>query len=353
MEFKPERYRNPQCVIHIDGSPLKIGSCYIESVNVQISAAAQSNSCDVTLIADYDHKNGKISDDLSSRITAGKKAEVKLGYEKPDTVFLGYINSVSTSFSAEGIIMTFSCLDARGLLMGNTQWQSYENEKLSMIVEGILNPIRSFTEGIEVSVSVEADKENPLAQNEMDDYQYLCNLAKLTGSSFCMLKKKLYFGKNILCSGELRESYEWGKNLISFSRNVELSGQIGSVTVHGSEPDTIRKFSSTASPPGGSGRTASQLCSAVKGKTRERFNKTVRDQNQAKAYAESLMFDSAINFCTGSAQVLGTEKLLPGDKVKFDGLDPQINGEYIVTSLTHSFGGGGFLTTIGFARTTA
>lgn len=352
MEFKPDHYRNPQCEIRIDGSPLKIGSCYVESVHVQVSAASQSNSCDVTLVADYDPKSGKISDDLSSRITAGKKAEVKLGYGKPDTVFLGYVDSVSTSFSAEGILVSFSCLDARGLLMGNTQWQSYENEKMSRIVEGILNPIRSYTEGIEVSVSVEADQENPLVQNEMDDYQYLCSLASLTGSSFCMLKKKLYFGKNILRSGELRESYEWGKNLISFSRAVELSGQIGSVTVHGSEPDTIRKFSSTASSSGGTGKTASQLCSAVKGKAREKFNKTVRDQDQAKAYAESLMFDSAIRFCTGSAQVLGNEKLLPGDKVKFDRLDPQINGEYIVTSLSHSFGGGGFLTTIGFARTT-
>lgn len=353
MEFKPERYRNPQCGIYIDGSPLKIGSCYVESVHVQVSAALQSNSCDVTLVAAYDPKNGKISDGLLSSITAGKKAEVKLGYAKPDTVFLGYVDSVSTSFSAEGITVMFSCLDARGLLMGNNRWQSYENEKMSMIIEGILKPIRSFTEGIEVSVSAEADRENPLAQNEMDDYQYLCSLARLTGSSFCMLKKKLCFGKNILRSGELRESYEWGKNLISFHRNVELSGQIGSVTVYGSEPDTIRKFSSTASPSGGSGKTASQLCSAVKGKTRERFNKTIKDQDQAKVYAESLLFDSSIRFCTGSAQVLGNEKLLPGDKVKFGGLDPQINGEYIVTSLTHSFGGGGFLTTIGFARTTA
>lgn len=353
MEFDPSNYKNPQCGIYIDGSQLKTGSYYIESVNVQISAETQANSCDITLIADYDNKSGKISGDLSSKITAGKKAEIKLGYENPDTVFLGYINSVSTSFSSDGIAVTFSCLDARGLLMGNSQWQSYENEKMSMIIESLLKPISAFTEGIEVSVSAEADKENPMAQNEMDDYQYICNLAKLTGSSFCMSKNKIYFGKNILKSGSLKESYEWGRDIISFTRNVELSGQIGSVTVYGNEPDTISEFSSTASPPGGSGKTATQLCSAVMGKTQEKFNNTITDQNQAKAYAESIMFDSAIKLCTGSVQVLGNEKLLPGDKVNFSGLDPQINGEYVVTSLTHNFGIGGFLTTIGFARTTA
>lgn len=353
MEFNPEKYKNPQCEILIDDSPLKTGSCFIESVHVQVSASLQSNSCDVTLVADYDYKNSKISDNLLSALALGKKAKIKLGYGKPDTVFLGYINSVSTSFSSEGFLVEFSCLDARGLLMGNTHWKSYKNEKMSMVIEGILKPISSFTGEIEVSVSAEADKENPLTQNEMDDYQYLCSLAKLTGSSFCMQKENLCFKENILRSGVLRESYEWGKNLISFSRNVELSGQVGSVTVYGNEPATIENFSSTASSPGGSGRTASQLCSAVKAKTQEWINNTVKNQAQAKVYAESIMFDSAINFCTGSAQVLGNEKLLPGDKVEFDGLDPSLNGKYVITSLTHSFGGGGFLTTIGFARTTA
>lgn len=73
MEFKPEKYRNPQCGIYIDGSPLKAGSCYVESVSVQVSAGTESNSCDVTLVAGYDYKNGKISQELSGVITAGKR----------------------------------------------------------------------------------------------------------------------------------------------------------------------------------------------------------------------------------------------------------------------------------------
>lgn len=353
MAFEPDKFKIPQCGIYIDGTELKKSSYHIESVNVQVSADVKADSCDVTVVADYDNKSSKITESLLTKVKAGKKAEIKLGYEKPDTVFFGYINSVSTIFSADGVIVTFSCLDARGLLMGNTQWQSYENEKMSQIIKNILNTVSSFTDGIDVSVSSEADKENPLAQNDMDDYRYICNLAKITGSSFCMKGKKLFFGKNILRSGSVQATYEWGKDIISFSRNVELSGQLGSVTVHGSEPDTIKEFSSTASAPGGSGQNAAQLCTAIKGKTQETFSKTVKDQNQAKAYAESLMFENAIKLCTGSAQVLGNEHLTPGGKVKFDGLDPSINGEYVITSVTHNFSANGFLTTIEFARTTA
>ncbi len=353
MTFETDKYKNPQCGIYIDGSELKTSSYSIESVNVQLSSSTQANGCDFTVAADYDNKNSKVAGDLLTKVSPGKKAEIKLGYEKPDTVFLGYINSVDISFTADGIAVTASCLDARGLLMGNSQWKSFENEKMSMIIESLLKPVKSFTGGIEVSVNAEADKENPLSQNELDDYQYICNLAKLTGCSFCMKGKKLYFGKNILLTGSLKESYEWGRDIISFTRKIELSGQIGSVTVHGSEPDTINEFSSTATPTGGSGKTASQLCSTIGSKTQEKFNNTITDLNQAKAYAESLMFESAIRLCTGSAQVLGNEKLAIGDKVKFGGLDPNINGEYIITSLEHSFGSGGFLTTIGFSRTTA
>lgn len=353
MNFDPEQYKNPQCGIYIDGSQLKSGSYHIESVNVQISAGMQSNSCEITLTADYDSGKSSVSQNLLSVAAAGKKAEIKLGYEKTDTVFLGYINTVSVSFSADGILVALSCLDARGLLMGNTQWQSYENEKMSRIITDLLKSVSSFTGGIDVSVSGEADKENPLSQNDMDDYQYICSLARLTGSSFCMLGKKLIFGKNILKSPSAQTDYEWGRNLLSFSRTVDLSSQIGSVTVYGNEPDTINIFSSTATAPSGSGKTAAQLCAAIREKTKETTSKTVKNQDQAKLYAESLMFEGAIRLCTGSAQVLGNEKLMPGGRVRFQGLDPSINGDYVIISVAHSFGSGGFLTNIEFARTTA
>ncbi len=353
MAFNAEDYINPQCKVIVDGSELKSSTYYIESVNVQVSASTSANSCDVTIVANYDYKNSCISDGLLKKVTAGKKVKIEMGYSLTRPVFMGYINSVSVSFSEGGVELSFSCLDARGLLMGNVSWQTYENESISQVIKKLLDPLTAYTTGIVVNVAGEADKENPLSQNDLDDYQYIIQLAKLTGSSFCMPGTELKFVKNVYKSGSQQGSYKWGRDLLSFERNVELAEQLGSVTVSGNSPENIKDFSATAKPPSGSGKTGAQLNSLVKGKEREVTSFAVKNQNEAKVYADSLMYESAMKLCTGTARIVGDANLVPGGKVKFEGLDPELNGVYSITSLTHSFSTAGFLTTIGFAKTTA
>lgn len=339
----------PQCQITVGGIILKSPQYMVESVNVQLSAGTASNSCDVTLFCEYDHSSGKISGGALSVLKAGKKVIVKLGYKQTKKVFMGYINSVSVDFSADGVIISFSCLDARGLLMGNTSWQNYENESISQIVTKILSPVKGYTEGLQVSVSGTADKENPMTQRDVDDYTYLCNLAKLTNSSFCMTDTKLRFVKNIYKSAKLLETYTWGKDILSFSRTVELSEQLGEVRVSGVSPDTIDEFMATAKPPAGKGQNGSQLCREIKLKEKEITSSLVKNQKEAQNYADAVMFESAMKLCQGSVSVLGNQKLLPGGKIKLCKLDTELDGEYYITSINHKYSADGFITVIGFS----
>lgn|GEM_PF-517511 len=341
----------PQCEVKVGGLILKSPDYMIESVNVQLSVSATANSCDVTLFCEYDHSGSRIKGGALSVVQAGKKAEIKLGYKQTKKVFKGYINSVTTDFSADGVLINFSCLDARGLLMGNTSWQNYENESVSQIINKLLSPIQSYTDGVQVSVSGSADKEHPMTQHDVDDYTYICNLAKLTNSSFCMTDTKLRFVKNIYRSAKLLETYTWGKDILSFSRTVELAEQLGAVKVSGSDPNTIKAFTATAKPQGSGGKTGAQLCSGVKRKEKEINSSFVKNKSEAQAYAEAVMFESAINLCNGSATVLGNQKLSPGGMVKFAKLDPDLNDTYYITSINHKYSASGFLTVIGFSAT--
>lgn len=352
MAFDSDDYKTPQCKVIVDGSELKSSSYNIEQVNVQVSATEKANSAEVSIVADYDNENGSIGGSLLSKVTAGKKVQIELGYSRTTTVFLGYINSVDVNFSEGGVFVSFSCLDARGLLMGNISWQSHEKESVSQIIEALLKPLRSYTDGITVKVEGEADKENPLSQNDLDDYRYICHLAKLTNSTFYMPDTKLYFVKNPFGNASVRYKYERGKDIISFSRTVELSEQIGSITVTGNSPDTAEEFSATAKPPSGDGKNGAQLNSGVKDKERTVTSYTVKTQEEAQKYADSMMLETALKLCSGSAKVPGNEKLTPGEGVSFEGLDPEIDGKYLITSLTHSFSAGGFVTTIGFSSST-
>lgn len=339
----------PQCEITVGGMILKSSDYFLESVHVRLSANTSSNSCEITLMCDYDHSGSKISGGIMSLLTAGKKVVVKLGYKQTKKVFIGYINSVSVEYSSDGVAFSVSCLDARGLLMGNTSWQNFENESISQIITKLLNPVRKYTEGVQVSVPGKADKEYPMTKRDMDDFTYICNLAKLTNSSFCMTDTKLRFVKNIYKSASLQETYTWGKDVLSFNRTVELAEQLGSVTVSGNSPDTIEEFSATAKPPSGRGKTGAQLCSEVKKKEKEITNSVVKNQSEAKAYAEAIMFENSMKLCSGSATVLGNQKLSPGGKVRFAKFDPKIDGEYYISTIDHKFSAGGFLTVIGFS----
>ena len=353
MALDYDDYRVPQCKVIVDGTELKSSEYYIEQVNVQLSYDSKANSADVTIAADYDIKNSQIGGGLLKKLSAGKKVKIEMGYKLTTVVFLGYVNTVETSFSEGGVTVSFSCLDARGLLMGNNSWQSYEKENVKQIVESMLKPLSAYTNSVTVQVDGPADKEQPLSQNELDDFKYLCHLAKMTNSSFYMTATDLKFVKNGFESFSVSKVYKWGKDIISFERKVELSEQVGKVTVTGHSPDTAEPFSATVQPSASDGDTGAELNSGVKKKEVNIVDSNVKTAEEAKTKAQALMFEKAIKLCTGTAQVLGNEKLMVGKGIGFDGLDPNVSGAYLITSLTHSFGPGGFLTTIGFASSGA
>ena len=351
MPLVPEEVFVPQCRVYIDGSELKASAEMIESVTVQLTASEMANGCEIVIFCDYEHDRSTVGN-IISRASAGKKIKVDMGYKLPKPVFMGYINSTSVDFSADGVSFVISCLDARGLLMGNTSRESFENKSVSQIVTQLLDPIKSYTGGVTVTVPGNADKEYPLSQYEMDDYRFICTLARLTGCSFYMSGTTLKFVSDIYSSAMLKASYSWGRDIITFKRTVELSEQLGKVRVIGTVPDTLEDFYADASPLRGSGKSGASLCAPVKSRVKEVVSKTITSQREARIYAESLMRQSCLKLCRGSAQVIGNEALTPGSKVRFSGLDPKLNGEYYITCVQHTFSSNGFLSDISFCAPT-
>lgn len=343
-----EDQRVPQYRLYVDGSEVKPEKFSVESISIRLSASAKANCADISFICRFDHKNSRIEDGMIQKLQPGKKIKIKLGYETPADVFMGYINTAEVEFGGDGVFMRISCLDARGMLMGNTSWETFENESKSQIIKKILDTVSSYTEGVQVSLTGAADKENPETLKRQDYYSYVCSMAQLTGSSFCMIGTKLKFGQNVFDSASLKSDYKWGRDMLSFSRNADLSEQLGEVTVTGIQPDTLKEFSATEKASGG--KSGSQLSSGVKAKTMEVQSGLVKNQKEAQEYAKSLMRERSMKLINGTARVIGDEKATPGSKVKFSGLDPDLDGEYYIKTVRHSFSAGGFITDIGFCR---
>lgn len=340
--------RVPQYKILLNGSELKPEVFSVRSIRVQLSASSRANTCELSFACRFDHKNSKIEDDMLKKLQPGAKIKIKMGYKIPQEVFMGYIYSCYVEYGAGGVFLQVACMDARGMLMGNTSWETFENESKAQIVKKILDSVSSYCDGVSVTLPGAADKENPETLKKQDYYRYVCSLARLTGSSFCMPRTKLIFGKNIYASATVKRTYKWGKDLLSFSRNADISEQLGSVTVSGVQPDTLKEFTATAKPDGR--KTGASVSTGVKKKEQEIESALVKTQAEAKNYAESLMRERSMKLIQGRAQVIGDEKIEPGTKVKFEGLDPTLNGEYFVTGVTHTFSTNGYLTDIMFGR---
>ncbi|MGN0649832.1 MAG: phage late control D family protein [Oscillospiraceae bacterium] len=344
----------PQFKIYIDNSLLKGTTYKILSVNVQLSISEKANSADFVVSAEYDIEKGKIESNLVKKLNAGAKVKIEMGYKFTSTVFLGYINSCDVEFSSDGVYLTVSCLDARGLLMGNRLWKVFENATPSQIINKLLLPLSKYTQGISVSLPGAIDKEHPEAASEDDDYTYICNLAKRNNCSFLMQDNVLKFGKNVLTQGTpMFTTYEWGKNLLSFSRQVELSGQIGEVEVSGRNPDTLETFSASEKLPSGPGKNAKQLCSNIGSKTLKIVSSEIKTKKEAEAYAKSIITSSSMKLVNGSASMVGDSSIMPGKKIKFGKLDSAIDGQYLVSAVTHKFDSSGYITTVNFCRGTA
>lgn len=345
--INPEDYINPQCEILIDGKSLKITECSVEQVMVKLSLVDKLNSCMITLSAAADYKNGEIAGGILDKLRIGTKAVVKMGYSKTTEVFMGYVNTVDVMLTGEGVIINVSCLDARGLLVGNTKWKSYDKQKLKAILEGLFEPLRPYLKQTTVKIKEEQNKEvPPPTRTEIDDYSYVQYLASITDSSFYMPGAELKFVSNVYEEGKIVADYTWGESLISFRRTADLSEQVESVTVEGSSPDDEETFKSTVKATQKGGKVEKP----VKGKEQTVSSQTVKNAKEAKKYAEAIMTARLMKVCFGHADVLGNEGLETGQMVSFSKLDPYLDGVYTIMDLVHTYSTRGFITTIGFAR---
>lgn len=339
----------PQYRVIIGGKELKNNKEFILSIDINMSASSNANDCQIVLAGKYNDEQSSLENDPLKKIQVGKKAEVKLGYSSLKTVFIGYINTVSVSFDTSGVLITANCIDARGLLMGNYSWENHKNETYAQIVNAMLSPLANYCSGVDVSIkepSGDTPKEIPKVKKNTDDFAYLTRLATRTKSSFCMVNNRIKFVSDLTGSGSVVANYEYGKNLLGFSRTVNLSNQVGSVVVTGKDPNTLKTFSAKSKSP--NGKTGAKLFDGVKKKVVEIESSEVQTTEQAQKLADSTMMKYAMTLVKGSVKVLGNPDLQPFSQIRVKGIDNSVDGVYNIKEIHHSFSGAGFISDITF-----
>ena len=107
-------------------------------------------------------------------------------------MFNGYINSVTCSFDSEqGVGITVSCLDAKGLMMAGThQYLNKPEDKISDVVTKILGNY-----GLTCTVDEVSEFMRYSASNYQTDYELLVSIARRLNYEFYVSKNKSFFHK--------------------------------------------------------------------------------------------------------------------------------------------------------------
>jgi phage protein D len=300
------------------------------------------------------HSEGKAIN-LMELFAFGTPVKIAFGYgerSKLSVLLQGTITQISTSFSEGGApVLTVSGYDGLYPLTQGKDTHPWENDRDSKAVSDI-----AAKNGLTAQV-VQTDPVKPrIDQSQESDFVFLEKLAKRNGAIFYMKGDKLYFGPRQNDRSDVLE-LTWGKDLLSFSPEVNLARQVTSVEVYGVSAEKGQLIVGRASRGDESGRDTRRESGADR-VTKARGNKTVMQvraavhtQAEADSRARAILEERGEEFVKGSGESIGVPEIVPNVNIALTGLGNVFSKIYYVSESTHKIDGSGYRTTFKIEET--
>jgi phage protein D len=339
-------FKVPSYSVSIADVKIDITKYPIMDLNVKMSMGLDMSSCEFTVAAFFDQKSGVFDPDIYTELKPGQTVDVSVGYESPVGVFKGFINTLSFQFSGSGVKVSVQCLDSRAALVNSYEWINYPNENASSVISSVL---ASRCGDIATIGKVEFLFDSEVIPNingqEVDDYQFISGLATDTYHSFCMVYDTITFCDNLVDStSDPSVKLKWGESLMEFSSEIDLSKQVGKVTVYGNDPKYSEQISSSSSTISGDGDSGKDLSDIVSNKSKKIFTTLVLDADQATTLAKRGMQASASKLVHCRGTTIGLPEIICGIVIGIDGMGQGVDGNYFLTNVTHRINGQGYIT---------
>ncbi len=303
----------------------------------------------------------------SDTFDVGKYVHVLMGYAgKLLSMVSGQIATMSPHFTEkEATTLTVGGLDGmfrlRNRKAAEGETTKYENMTDSQIAKSIAE-----RNGLTPVVTETTEKYREVVQKNQDDATFLMERAKRIGFD-CFVytapaggKSDLYFVK----PSDGRDAstirvyqFAWGESLISFQPTINLSHQVGKITVRGWDSRLKQAIVATVSAKdledvdksgGGKAKGGKSgpetAAAAMDGKHDVVVDAKVSTQEEARRYAVALLTERAGLFVTGTGESIGLPDLRPGDNVELSRLGKRFDGTYYVTKVEHLINESGYRT---------
>ncbi len=278
----------------------------------------------------------------SHPLEVGVEIEIRLG--GPDAKMLtslikGQVTAVEPEFRADGVAIVARGYDHSHALNRTRRNATYQDASVAEVVNKVCQRA-----GIKVGEVEDGGGTQPFTQQSNEtDWEFLWRLASRIGCEVVVLDGTLHVRK--AGGGEPDgepQTLRYGETLLSFRPRLTGVQQVDEVVVRSWDHTTKRAIEATASPAAPHstiGVARDSVASALGGGAITISDAPVGNQEEADAFAKSVMAKVANAYLEAEGTCRGAPKLKAGSSIKVEGVGSRFSGTYRVTSTTHAFRG--------------
>jgi phage protein D len=286
----------------------------------------------------------------------GSPVEIHMGYgdrHNLDLMLIGIVTELNTSFPSSGLPqLTVSGYDYSYCLTKGTGSKNWEKLKHSDVVRKIakdfnLKPIVDDTKVVQPQTG----------RSLQSAGNFVTELAERNGFEFFVTEKELIFRKPANDQKGAIE-LEWGRGLLSFSPEINLSEQVTQVEVYGWDIQNKKPIVGHAKKGDEPGRDQQSLCGKKRASGSEylqklckkeestlRVREPVFSQQEADQRARAILTRRAEGFVGGRGESIGIPEIKANRNITLKGLGCFFNTTFYIRQATHTVDGSGYRTT--------
>jgi hypothetical protein len=363
LERAHQNFYVPAYQILVDGKDLLMDK-YMEIASVQVDNTLKgADRFTFTVNSTFNFEKREFAH-LTDLFAFGKPVVIYMGYkdaEKLPLMLRGKVTAVQTSFPANGLPqITVSGFDLSYCMTIGTGKEplKWANRKDSEIVAELAGQY-----GLNPKVEDTKVKHPITEKGQQSDMQFIEKLAERNGFEFYTFDTDLYFQrpKNVretANNGDPVVFLEWGRGLLSFSPEMNISQQITKVEVRGWDVNSKKEIVGTAGkgdePRRDTGRQSGgdvmQTVCRDQGELKIRV--PVFSKQEADRWAQAILKKRAEQFVQGSGESIGLPEIRADENIKLEGLGTPFSKVYYIEQSTHTINSSGYRTTFKVKDTT-
>lgn len=341
LQRKYKGFTAPTVRVLLEGSDIseKVG---LSDIRISLSTDSSSTSANFNILLEYEYMNTDFSrTGVSSKVQLGARVAIEIGYIETERVFSGLIMSLDYVFEdGQSPYLQVECMDAKKVMMKRKVPAMFKDKKITEVVTELMgeSPFSTYIEGMEVEPY--GEKQDMISICSQDDYRFCVDNASTIDYEFFILQGKAYYRKTPeSASATMTLSPDWG--IVSFRMALSGSSLFQTCIINGVNSADDENITKEAELSGDFGAYADRM---LDGADKHYLDANITEPEEALKRAENRIQDAAREFGEITCRTVGIPELGPGRNIRIQGISPVADGEYYVTSVTHTLDTGGFFT---------